>query len=157
MCFFCMKVWTLFNKVNYVSIVEDSFRPKGNDDRNPLCSKSKLLRTAVVYHGVSSNTHRQWYFQIVEISAPKKQRTSVSIMVCTSTVTKEMSTDHISSAVRSLSGREYLSKMEDYKLSLRGQLTKRWWCASMSYWQSRHNGRVVTLRFQACCKAAVGM
>ena len=108
-----------------MSIVEDNFRSKGNVDRNPLCSKSKLLTTAVVYHGMSSNTQRQWYFQSVEIPAPKKQRASVSAMACLSTGTKEMSTDQISPAVRSLPSREYLSKMENQKLSLRGELTKR--------------------------------
>ena len=153
-----MKVWTLtFLKIYYVSIVEDNFRSKGNVDRNPLCSKSKLLTTAVVYHEVPSNTHRQWCFPTVEIPAPKKQRTSVSTVVCSSTVTKEISTNHISSAVRNLSGREYLSKMENQKLSLRRQLTKRWKLVSVFYWQSLHSGEVVKLGFQACCKAAVGM
>ena len=92
--------FNIFFKIYYVFIVEDNFRSKGNVDRNPLCSKSKLLTTAVVYHGMSSNTQRQWYFQSVEIPAPKKQRMSISAIVCSSTVTKEMSTDHISSSVR---------------------------------------------------------
>ena len=122
-----MKVWTLtFLKIYYVSIVEDNFRSKGNVDRNPLCSNSKLLTNAVIYHGMSSNTHCQWYFQIVAIAVLKKQRIPVSTVVCSSTGAKEMSTYHISSAVRNLFGREYPSKMEDQKLSLREHLTKRW-------------------------------
>lgn len=112
-------------KINYVSIVEDVFRSKGNDKRNPPCSNSKLLTTAVVYHGMSSNMHRQWYFHRVAIAAPNKQRTFVSTMAYSFIGTKEMSTDQISSAVRSLSSREYLSKIDYDKLSLRGQLTKR--------------------------------
>ena len=140
-----------------MSILEDSFRSKDNNDMNPLCFNSKLLTTVIVCHGVLSNTHRQWYFQIVEILAPKKQRASVSTTVCSSIVTKEISTNHISSAVRNLSGREYLSKMENQKLSLGGQLTKRWKLVSVSYWQSLQSGEMVKLGFQACCKAAVGV
>ena len=82
---------------------------------------------------------------------------TVSTMVCSSTGTKEVSTDQISSAVRNLPGREYLSKMESQKLILRGQFTKRWKLVSVSCWQSLHSGEVVKLGFRACCKAAVGM
>ena len=146
-----------FFKIYYVSIMEDIFCSKDNDDRNTLCSNPKLLTTTVVYHRVSSNTQRQWYFHRVAIAAPKKQRTSVPAMIWSSTVTKEMSTGHISSAVRNLSGRECLSKIESQKLSLRGQLTKRWWCVSICCWQSLHKGETVKLGFQECCKAAVGM
>ena len=108
-----------------MSTVEDIFRSKGIDDRNPLWFNSKLLTTAVVYYGVSSNTHRQWYFNRVAIAAPKKQRTTVSTMALVAYWTKDISKDHISSVVRSLSCREYLSQMKTQKLSLRGQLRKR--------------------------------
>ena len=74
---------------------------------------SKILTAAVVFHRVA-------------IPALKKQRASVSTVYCSSTGTKEMSTDQILSTVRNLSGRKYLSEIENQKLSLGEQLTKRW-------------------------------
>lgn len=81
MFFLYMKAWTLFSKNKSCIDNGRQFRSKGKDDRNPLCSNSKLLMAAVVYHGVSSKMHRQWYFQTVAIPGQKKAK-NVRIDCC---------------------------------------------------------------------------